>query len=128
MVLLRLLLSLANTSEYVVKILSASCLSAWVPRKSSRTIPEGRSCSLGENPCFSGFGGDVFLCCAPKGQDTITSLLWTSNSSWFPLVILTAPCTIPRRVSGFSPTSFGEGFTIWIRKHVLVASTRVFAT
>ena len=40
----------------------------------------------------------------------------------------TAPRTVPRRVLGFSYTSLGEGFTTWIRKHVLEASTRVLAT
>ena len=75
-----------------------------------------------------GSGEEGFWLSAPRGQDTITSLLRTSNSSWSPLVTFAAPRTVPRRVRGCSHTSFGVGFITWINKHVLEPSTRVFAT
>ena len=43
------------------------------------------------------------------------------NCSYSPLVTVTKPRTVPRRV-------FWEGFATCIRKHVLEASTKVFAS
>ena len=74
-----------------------------------------------------GSGEEGLRSSAPRGQDTSTSLLRTSSSSWSPLLIFIAPCTVPRHVLSFSHTSLGEGFTTWIRKQVLEASTRILA-
>ena len=72
---------------------------------------------------YGGFSlwGVGFCCSALRGYDTITSLLCMSNCSCFPLVTVTTQHTVPRRV-------FWDGFATCIRKHVLEASTKVFAS
>ena len=112
-----------------MKICNASCFSAGVPGKSVRFISAGRSCLLWGLQVFQAPSSqEGFLFSAPRGQDTITSLLHTSNSSWYPLVTFASPCTIARRVRSFNHTTFGEGFTTWTRKQVLEPLTIVFAT
>ena len=105
------------------RIRNASCFSSGVPWKSVKVILAGKSCFLWEVQGFQ-----TLVRKASGWQDTITSLLHTSNSRWSPLVTFAAPRTISRCARGCNHTSFGVGVTTWIKKHVLEPSTRVFAT
>ena len=99
-----------------MKILSASCFSAGVPGMPVKVIPAGRSCS----PC-GGRRLDRLWCQKISGSlphDMINLITLHINLNWFPIVTVTAPCTVPRHVRDLSQTSWGGG-------HYLDVETRL---
>ena len=81
-----------------------------------KVIPAGRSCS----PC-GGRRLDRLWCQKISGSlphDMINLITLHINLNWFPIVTVTAPCTVPRHVRDLSQTSWGGG-------HYLDVETRL---